>query len=85
MRGIPMKDITESHPGCVKAEQEGKNVLIMRRLDNPLKRFDGKMARYELDYRWLSDTGGVLGNELSYWLKSEYDQAKGLFEQFQLF
>ncbi|MGO9110775.1 MAG: hypothetical protein ACLP9L_16255 [Thermoguttaceae bacterium] len=36
---------------CLKAEQCGKDVLIVRKLDHPIRRFDGKTARYEREYR----------------------------------
>jgi hypothetical protein len=75
---------------CLKAEQRGKDVLILRRLTDPIRRFDGKTARYELEYRWLSDKRYlvcVLGNEFSYWQWHEIKgwQAKSLFEMFRLF
>ena len=75
---------------CMKAEQRGKDVLILRRLDDPLRRLDGKTARYELEYRWLSDPRHlvcVLGNEFSYWQASEIKgwETKSLFKIFRLF
>ena len=75
---------------CMKAEQRGNDVLILRRLDNPIRRFDGKTARYELEYRWLSDPRHlvcVLGNEFSYWQANEIKgwQAKSLLAMFRLF
>ena len=75
---------------CLKAEQRGKDVLILRRLDNPIRRFDGKTARYELEYRWLSDTRHlvcVLGNEFSFWQAKEIKgwDTKSLFKMFRLF
>jgi len=75
---------------CLKAEQRGKDVLILRRLDNPIRRFDGKTARYELEYRWLSDPRHlvcVLGSEFSYWQANEIEgwQNKSLFKMFRLF
>ncbi len=75
---------------CLKAEQRGKDVLILRRLDHPVQRFDGKTARYELEYRWLSDPRHlvcVLGNEFSYWQAGEIKGWKdiSLFKMFRLF
>jgi hypothetical protein len=75
---------------CLKAEQRGKDVLILRRLDNPIRRFDGKTARYELEYRWLSDQRHlvcVLGNEFSFWQAKEIKgwEGKSLFKMFRLF
>ena len=75
---------------CLKAEQRGKDVLILRRLDRPIRRFDGKTARYELEYRWLSDPRHlvcVLGSEFSYWQAREIKEWKdiSLFKMFRLF
>ena len=59
---------------CLKAEQRGADVLILRKLDSPIQRTDGKRARHELEYRWLSDPSDVyrvLGNDFSFWLASE--------------
>lgn len=49
-----MIDITSRFSDCVVAQAEGKNVLILRRLTVPIRRFDGKIASYMLEYRWLS-------------------------------
>lgn len=78
------------HFNCLKAEQRGKDVLILRRLSKPIRRFDGKTARYELEYRWLSNPAvltSVLGNEFSYWQTGEIEgwEAESLFEMFRLF
>ena len=81
-------DVTEQFPFAIQAEQHGRNVLIMRELDVPIKRVDGKLARYALEHRWLSDTrytNSVRGNEFTYWLKKEWEPGRGLFDQFQLF
>ena len=82
-----MIDVSDQFDNCIKAEKEEKNVLILRKLDSPIKRFDGKMARYEIEYRWLSqdDVHCVLGNEFTYWMKKEIDMGKDLFEQLQLY
>ena len=80
--------VTEHFPSCIKAEQKGNNVLIMRNLNEPFKRFDGKKAIYELEYRWLSnpeDLTSVQGAEFTYWRKSEWDPKIDLFAQFNLF
>ena len=82
-------DISEQFK-CLKAEQRGADVLILRKLDSPIQRMDGKRASYELEWRWLSnprDVRCVLGNEFSFWLASEIRgwQTKGLFDVFRLF
>lgn len=83
-----MIDVSEHFPDCMKAEQEGKNVLIITRLDCPIERFDGKKAGYRLEFRWLSNPDNLVsvqGNDFTYWLRKEWNPNKGLFEQFQLF
>ena len=71
---------------CLRAERKGNNTLIMRRLDKPFKRFDGKTAQFELEHRWHkseeSDVNSVQGNDFTYWRKNEWDQNKRLFDQF---
>ena len=39
---------------CIAAHGKENNVLILRKLNNTFKRFDGKNSHYELEYRWLS-------------------------------
>ena len=75
-------------------EQQGSNVLILRRLDHPVhglffteagRKFT--RSRYELEYRWLSPSGGVHGNEFTYWTATEarHMTAAGLFNSVNLF
>jgi hypothetical protein len=92
-----MIDVTEQFKevdGIVKAESEGKNTLVLVKLQHRIKRFDGKMAGFELRYYWhrmdietdnMHDVHSVLGDDYSYWLKKEINFEKGLFEQFNLF
>ena len=75
---------------CLKAEQRDTDVLILRKLDSPVRRMDGKRARYELEYRWLSDPRHlccVQGAEFSFWLASEIRgwETESLFDAFRLF
>ncbi len=75
---------------CTKAEQRGSDVLILCKLDAPVRRVDGKRARYILEYRWLNNVRDICsaqGNEFSYWLPSEIKgwRDKSLFDIFQLF
>lgn len=84
-----VSDVSD-HFNCLRAEQRGKDVLILRRLDRPVRRFDGKTASYELEYRWLSnpaDLTCVPGNELSYWQPGEIKgwENESLFDMFRLF
>lgn len=82
-------DVTDRFT-CSKAEQRGPDVLILRKLDAPIRRLDSKMAQYEVEYRWLSDPRHVccvLGNEFSFWQAGEIKgwQHKSLFDLFRLF
>lgn len=87
-----MIDLTDKFK-CIRADGEGKNVLILRKLDYPIKRFDKKMARYEMEYRWLSKSLEdnkdnyvcVLGNEFTHWQKKELNFKKSLLNQVNLF
>ena len=77
---------TSQFSNCIRAERKGTNTLIMRSLESPVKRFDGKKANFELEHRWHkseeSDITSVQGNDFTYWRESEFDQNKSLFEQF---
>ena len=80
-------DVSDQFPTAVKAEQKGKNILILRNID-PIKRADGKMARYSLEYCWLRDSGditSVLGSDYTYWQKKELKWNECLFDQVNLF
>ena len=82
-------DVTEKFSSAVKAEKRDQNVLIVRKLEKPHKRFDKKLACYEVEYRWLpqgtDDVHRCQGNEFSYWTKEEIDLELSLFDQLQLF
>jgi hypothetical protein len=74
-----IKDVTEEYPSSIKAEQRGKDILILRRLEKPIKTWSrSPLFHYELEYRWLSDSSGVLGNEFSYFTKKEINPKKSL-------
>ena len=88
----------DSFKDALMAEGKNRNVLILHKLDKPFKRFDGKLALYELEYRWLScdcqhskDEAFVcvLGNEFTYWqekeIKAVLSGKSTLFDFFQLF
>lgn len=82
---------------CLTAHGKGRNVLILRRLDKHIKRFDGKKAQYVLEHRWLScdcenekDQAWACcqGQDYTYWQGSEIAKAIGsqnLFDHFCLF
>ena len=87
-------DVSNEFENCIKAEAKNKNVLILRKLDKPIKRFDGKKTNYELEHRWLSkevtettkdNVVCVQGNDFSYWQKTELNLNKKLFDQVNLF
>lgn len=62
------------------AQGKDKDVLILRKLNNPVSRVDGKRVIYELEYRWLSSECQdekdesfvcVKGSENTFWSKKE--------------
>ncbi len=56
----------------VAKECTTKNVLILEKLALPRKLWSrGKKMYYRLTWRWLSDSGGVLGSDQSYWTLHE--------------
>lgn len=93
-------DYGVSFPSAILAQGKDSNVLLLHRLEQPVKRLDGKKAHYELEYRWLSaeckeesDESWccVLGAESSYWQTKELpleafrEGTKNLFDHFHLF
>jgi hypothetical protein len=94
-------DLSSVFPNAIAAEAKDKNVLIMEKLSEPYRRFDGKMANYQLQYRWLSksvqnDRDGnwrnVMGSENTYYTEKELQdilprlrQGISLFDNFNLF
>ena len=71
---------THAFPNSISAEGNANNVLILRKLEKPVRRGDGKYASYEIEYRWLSVScqnkddeawACTQGSEVTYWLKSE--------------
>lgn len=69
-----------SGDGALLAQGQGRHVLVLHRLDTPCRRFDDKMARYQVEYRELSTTCEcpddeafvcVQGNEYTYWQARE--------------
>ncbi len=93
-------DYGNSFPNAIAAHGKDSNVLILHKLDQPFKRFDGKRARFEIEYRWLSTECRtesdeawccVSGSELTFWQNKEInleairDGRKTLFDCFTLF
>lgn len=76
-----MTDLTEHFPGCIAAHGRNKNLLVLRKLVIPHKRFDGKISNYEITYLWLScDVTSpqayiyVQGSENTDWTKKEIQE-----------
>lgn len=79
--------IDYSLPHAMYAQGQGANFLSISKLDEKFKRADGKLAQYELNYRWLSCECNnendeayvcVLGSEFTYYQRKELD---ALFKQ----
>jgi hypothetical protein len=75
-----MVDYTSKIPSCIKAQGQGGNALILRKLESRVKRLDGKYAGYEIEHRWLSETCEhsddeayvcVEGSEFTLWQRKE--------------
>lgn len=76
------------YANTLRAERKGDNTLILSKLDNTVKRFDGKKARFILEHRWHrpgADIYSVQGQDFTYWTTSEIDPDKCLFNQVNLF
>ena len=76
-------DYSHEFPNALLVQGRDDNVLILSKLDEPFKRFDGKKASYELVYRWLSTKCEheddeafvfVLGAEATFWQAKEIKQ-----------
>lgn len=76
-------DYSQAFPNALLAQGNEDHFLALYRLDDPFKRADGKSARYELHYRWLSQEcqreddqswACVQGSELTYWQRNEIDR-----------
>lgn len=95
-----MVNYSASFPNALAVHGNEQNVLMLHKLDRPYRRIDGKMATYELEYRWLSvecqeesDEAWccVQGSELTFWQRKEIDidavksGRKSLFDIFNLF
>jgi hypothetical protein len=83
-------DYSHEFPDAILAQGSGRDFLVLYRLKDPVKRFDGKTAIYEIQYRWLSqeckyDTDEswacVLGEEYSYWQRKEISNLIRKIEQ----
>jgi hypothetical protein len=76
-------DYTDAFPGCIAAQANGRNVIILRKIDPIVAsriRADGKRASYEIETRFLSrdarpDTDDYVcveyGPDFEYWQAKE--------------
>lgn len=73
-------DYTHCFSDSLLVQGKESNVLMLFKLDRPFKRCDGKLASYELSYRWLSTDcqhdsdqawACVQGSEVTYWQEKE--------------
>ena len=77
-------------PDLVRAEQRGKDVLLLERLAELGTAANGRRYRHVITYRWLrdpSDRTSVLGEELTFCTCEDARRARrrGLFASFRLF
>lgn len=77
---------------CVAAERLGNEVIILYKLDNPIKNLDGDMCIWEVESRTIRLTGSeddfanVMSNDFSYFKEDEINPDKPLIrEQLNLF
>ena len=81
-------DVLENFPNAIQAQRKDDNTLILRKLPKKIKRFDGKLAIYELEHRWHSPGANIYsvqGNDFSLWQRKEINPHKCLFDQVNLF
>lgn len=85
-------DLGEGFPDALRAERKDDNTLILRKLDSPVRRFDGRAVSYELEYRWHRPGTPVecmQGQEFTFWSRRELIEAgafrRSLFESFRLY
>jgi len=79
------------------AHGRGNTFLLLTKLEKPFERIDGKLANYEIQFRWLSKECKhkkdqayvcVLGHENIFLNEDEFDLEKAknnMFEAFRLF
>lgn len=82
-------DYADAFPNALAAQGKGSNFLAVFKMEHPATdRFDGKRARYEVVYRWLSCSCEksddeafvcVQGSEVTYWQRKELK--KGFFDR----
>ena len=89
----------KSFEGCLAAQGEGTNFLLLQKLDSPIKRFDGKRVSYAIEHRWLSQEcetekdqswACAQGQDVTYWSLKELKaievlDSKGAFKGGSIF
>lgn len=79
---------TANRIGHIHAERKGFLALVLAKLDKPIRRFDGKIADYQIEDIVLSKEDNQLAcvkaNEFTFWTKKELrsylKDGKPLFE-----
>lgn len=79
---------TANRIGHIHAERKGFLALVLTKLDKPIRRFDGKIADYQIEDIMLSKEDNQLAcvkaNDFTFWTKKELrpylSQGKFLFE-----
>ncbi len=75
-----MVNYIDSFPNALLAQGLNESVLIVTKLDAPVKRFDGKRVSFQMEHRWLSETcqssddeawACVQGSDFTYWSATE--------------
>lgn len=73
-------DYSNDFPEAIAAQGKDRNFLALYKLNEPFQRFDKKIARYYIEYRWLSANvtherdeawACCQGSEISYWQTKE--------------
>lgn len=83
-----IQDISEKFPDALKAEQQGKNILVLWKLEQPRKPLNGKLCTLQLFHYWLrnsEDITSVQGSDYTLWQKKELNLEQSLFDQVNLF
>lgn len=86
------KDNNSFDTAVLYVQGKGSNVLILRELDTPFRRSDGKRGKFELEHRWLSQRCAneadqawccVQGSEFTYWMVKELPELMKLIKKDQ--
>ena len=74
--GTPVMDVTgiANRPGCLRAERAGRKALVLTKLEQPVRCFDGHSRSYQVEEALLSceddnELACVRCNEYNYYTK----------------